>query len=455
MQTRAAKSIAIGNPPTRRTAPGPAGVPVLGALPALLRDRLGAYEDALRRYGDVVRFVVGPPGARRVLHGVFHPDGVQQVLTTRGDRYTKREPVFDEIAATFGGGLLTYDGDEWRARRGIIQPLFTRHAVEGYADAMAEEACLLVERWRRRTTRPVDLHADCMRYAMRVVGRAIFGSDVDRAFPVLAGTLPMLSRRAIRRGLAPVRVPARWPTTGNRRAARARRDLLAFVDDLIAERRRRPGSDLISRMLADLDESMVRDEAVLFLFGGHETTAVAITFTLTLLGRNPTWQQRVRAEVDDIIGDRLPSYADVVRLANTTRVVQEALRLYPPAYAMARLVSNDEEIGGYGLPAGSIVIVSPWTTHRHPEFWDEPQRFDPERFTPERAAGRHRYAYLPFGAGPRACIGGHFAMLEAQIATAVVLQSLRVSTFDRSIVPDATGLTLRPPRGLTVAMYER
>jgi cytochrome P450 len=439
----------------QRTAPGPAGMPLIGSLPALLRDRLGTYEDALRRHGDVVRFVVGPPGARRVLHGVFHPDGVQQVLTTRGDRYSKREPVFDEIAATFGEGLLTSEGDEWRDRRKIIQPLFTRQAVEGYAAAMAEEAYLLVERWRQRTTRPVDLHADCMRYAMRVVGRAIFGSDVDRAIPVLAKTLPLLSRRAIRRGLAPVRTPARWPTIGNRRAARARRDLHAFVDGLIAERRRRPGSDLISRMLASLDESMVRDEALLFLFGGHETTAVAITFTLLLLGQYPGWQQRIRDEVDEVLAGRPPGYADVSRLAGTSWAVQEAMRLYPPAYAMARLVTHDEELGGYWVPAGSIAIVSPWATHRHPEFWDEPRRFDPERFTPERATGRHRYAYLPFGAGPRACIGGHFAMLEAQIATAVVLQSLRVITYDQDILPDATGLTLRPPRRLTVAMYER
>jgi cytochrome P450 len=449
------EALVTGNPPTRRTAPGPAGMPLIGSLPALLRDRLGAYEDAMRRYGDVVRFVVGPPGARRELYGVFHPDGVQQVLTTRGDRYSKREPVFREIAATFGEGLLTSEGDEWLHRRRTVQPLFTHDAVEGYADAMAEEACLLVERWRRRPTRPLDLHAECMRYAMRVVGRAIFGADVDRAIPVLARTLPLLSRRAIRRGMAPVRVPARWPTLDNRRAARARRDLLAFVDDLIAERRRRPGSDLISRMLANLDESMVRDEAVLFLFGGHETTAVAITFTLLLLGRHPEWQQRVRDEVDGVLADRRPGYADVTRLANTSWVVQEAMRLYPPAYAMARLVCNDEEIGGYRLPAGSIAIVSPWMTHRHPEFWDDPQRFDPERFGPERAAGRHRYAYLPFGAGPRACIGGHFAMLEAQIATAVVVQSLRVITYDQDIVPDATGLTLRPPRRLTVATYER
>jgi cytochrome P450 len=199
-------------------------------------------------------------------------------------------------------------------------------------------------------------------------------------------------------------------------------------------------------MLADLDEPMVRDEALLFLFAGHETTAVAITFTLLMLGRHPWWQQRVRDEVDEVLADRPPGYADVSRLTGTSWVVQEAMRLYPPAYAMARLVGYDEEIGGYWVPAGSIAIVSPWTTHRHPEFWDEPQRFDPERFSQERTADRHRYAYLPFGAGPRACIGGHFAMLEARIATAVVLQSLRVVTHDQTIVPDATGLTLRPPR---------
>jgi cytochrome P450 len=302
-----------------------------------------------------------------------------------------------------------------------------------------------------------------MRYAVRVVGRAIFGSDVDRAIPVLTKAFPLLSQRAIRRGLAAVRVPARWPTPGNRRAARARRDLLAFVDELIAERRGRDGADLISLMLgargdaspAGWYESQVRDEALLFLFGGHETTAVAITFTLFLLGRHHDWQERVREEAEDVLSSGSPEHPDASRLTSTSLVVQEALRLYPPAYAIPRLVTSEDVIAGYRLPAGSIAVISPWTTHRHPDFWDAPDRFDPERFTAERVASRHRYAYLPFGAGPRACIGGHFAMLEAVIATAVVVRSLRITSPPVDLVPDASGITLRPPRDLAVSTSAR
>jgi cytochrome P450 len=227
------------------------------------------------------------------------------------------------------------------------------------------------------------------------------------------------------------------------------------VDQLIIQRRRGDqtpgGDDLLGRLLAardpdtgqGLDDAEIRAQVLLFLLAGHETTASALTFTLHLLGHHPGAQQRVRHEVRRVAGGRAPTAEDTARLAYTTRVVKEAMRLYPPAYGVGRRTSQDEVIGGFLLPAGSAVVVSTWVIHRHPRHWDRPGVFNPDRFTPEREAARHRYAYLPFGAGPRACIGGSFALLEAVLATAMIVRAYRLQT-PPGPIPLAAGITLRP-----------
>jgi cytochrome P450 len=233
------------------------------------------------------------------------------------------------------------------------------------------------------------------------------------------------------------------------------------VDEIVGRRRAAavPADDLVGRLLAardpdtgdGLDDTEVREQVLLFLLAGHETTATALTFTLHLLGRHPDAQRRVREEARAVLGGRPPTAADVAALARTTRAVKEALRLYPPVYGIGRRTGAAGTVGGYRLPAGSVVVISPWVTHRHPGHWPDPDRFDPDRFTPEGEAGRHRYAYLPFGGGPRACIGSHFAMLEAVVATAAVVGSYRLET-PPGPVPLATGITLRPAAAVPCAV---
>jgi cytochrome P450 len=435
--------------------PRPRANPVLGSAPDLRRSQTETYVRVMREQGDVARLAVGPPGLRLDLYCVFHPDGVREVLAGSREGYSKRNRFYRQIAEALGSGLLTSGGELWQHQRRLIQPLFTRRQIASYADLMAEEAATVASRWERAggDGRGVDANGEMVRLTLRVVGRSIFGDDVERAVEVLDSAFPVLNRRTFRRAMSPMAAPPSWPTADNRRAARAREALYGVVDELIARRARAgaEGDDLVSRLLSardpDTGEAMdvqqVRDEALIFLLAGHETTSTALTFTLHLLGRHPREQAKVQDELDAVLAGRPPTTDDLPALGRTTMAIKEAMRLYPPAYALGRRSEAKTEIGGYVIPAGSNVLVSQYATHRHPQFWDDPERFDPARFTPEREEARHRYAYFPFGAGPRACIGSHFAMLEAVIAVAVLLQRCHVRSQLAEVPLDTQGITLR------------
>jgi cytochrome P450 len=434
-------------------APGPHGAPVVGSALELQRDILGTYERARRRYGDVVRFVIGPPGLRSRLYVLFHPDAVRHVLATEADRYRKDNQFYEEVRWALGDGLLGSQDERWLRQRRFIQPLFTRRRIAAYAQAMVDEAAEVVERWRPAAAggRPVDLHGEMSRLTLRVVGNLLFGSDVERAVPVVAYAFPVLGSYARKRAFAPVRLPRGWPLPSNRRAAQAQRAVYTVCDELIASRRATgaQGGDLLSLLVAArdgderLDDSEIRDQVLIFMLAGHDTTAIALTFALHLLGRHGDAQRRVRDEVDTVIGDRTPTADDVAALQYTTMVLKEAMRLYPPAWGLGRKATAADRIDGYEISAGADVAVSAWVTHRHPAFWEEPERFIPERFAPEREADRHRHAYFPFGAGPRACIGQYFSMLEAVIALAVITQHYELSSVSER-VPLVPRITLHP-----------
>jgi cytochrome P450 len=444
--------------------PGPRGALLIGSALDLQRDQLGTYERAMREFGDLVRFVAGPPGLRLDIYAVFHPDGVQQVLASASSRYTKDNLFYREIAAILGDGLLTSEGEVWRQQRRTLQPLFTRRRVATYGELMAREAALLVDRWRpfAKRAEPVDLDTEMTRLTLRVVGQVLFGSSVDQAVPVILSAMPVLSEHARRRGLSPVRLPASWPTPANRRAARAQHALYEVTDQIIAQAGADGGEDLVTLLLnardpetgSPLDPKEIRDQILIFLLAGHETTSTALTFALHLLGHHPEAQRRLREEVDTTLAGRAATASDLPALPYTAMVIKEAMRLYPPAYATGRLTWDGDKLLGHAIPPRSVVTVSMWATHRHPDFWAEPERFDPERFVPALEAGRHRYAYFPFGGGARACIGGHFAMLEAVLALATVAQAYELRTAPDP-VPLTTGITLRPARPLPCVVTPR
>jgi cytochrome P450 len=447
--------------------PHPRANPVLGSALDLRKSQIRTYERVMREHGDVVKLVVGPPGVRFDLYCVFHPDGVKAVLAGSREGYSKGNRFYRQIAQSFGWGLLTSEGELWRRQRRLVQPLFTRRQIAAYAELMAEEAAAVAGRWDRATRNggSVDANAEMVGLALRVVGRAIFGDDVARAGAVLDSAFPVLNRHTFRRAMSPLAPPASWPTPDNRRAARARRALYEVVDELIAHRQRAgaDGEDLLSRLLLardpDTGEAMdlqqVRDEALIFLLAGHETTSTALTFTLHLLGRHPSEQQLVLDELDAVLDGRPPTLDDAPALERTAMAIKEAMRLYPPAYALGRLSVTENEVGGYSIPAGAYVVVSQFATHRHPQFWDDAEAFDPARFTPEREGARHSHAYFPFGGGPRACIGSHFAMLEATMAVALLLQRFRISSDQEDVPLDTEGITLRPKGAVPIQLAAR
>ncbi|MGW7441788.1 cytochrome P450 [Kitasatospora sp. NPDC054795] len=434
--------------------PVPAGNRLVGSLFDLTRRPLRSYLAARRDHGDVVRFQAGPPGLRADFYGVFSPEGVRQVLAVEAANFRKEDPFYDELRTSVGNGLLTSQDAEYQRQRRMVQPLFTRRRVDGYADALAQEAQSLAERWRAVPGGVVDAAEETSRFALRAVARILFGADVEEAIAVVHRSFPVLGEYVKERGYAPVRLPRTWPTPANRRGAEAQRALYGVCDRIIAERAARGGGDedaddlltLLGRARDEdggrLDPAELRDQVLVFLLAGHETTATALAFALHLLAMHPEQRRLAREEARTVLAGRAPTAADLEALPYITRVLKEAMRLYPSAALGGRRAVAETVIDGYVIPAGAQVVVAPLVTHRHPDHWADPERFDPDRFLPEAERARHRYAWFPFGGGPRACIGQHFSMLEAVLALGVLLRDFDVEAVDRRVAL-AQGITLR------------
>ncbi|GGU97397.1 cytochrome P450 [Streptomyces albospinus] len=444
-------------PGPRTDIPGPAGLPVIGSLLDLRRDSLGAFLRAQREHGDVVRLEAGPPGLRSVFFAVFAPEGVQQILASQAANFRKDHPLYEEVRQAFGNGLLTSQDADYLRQRRLVQPLFTKRRVDGYASAVTTEADAVAARWRSAGG-AVDLVPEMNRLALRTVARILFGLDVEAAVEAIDRCLPVVNDYVVRRAYNPLKMPRDWPTPRNLRAREVTAELNALCDRIIAERRTAAGKgsadtpdtdDLLSLLAAagneedgTLDATEVREQVLIFLLAGHETTATSMAFTLHLLARHPEEQSRIRDEIRQVLGEGTPTAADLDRLPRLTRAFKESMRLYPAAPVVSRRAVAATEIAGFAVPAGADVVVAPWVTHRNPALWEDPERFDPDRFTPEREAGRHRYAWFPFGGGPRACIGQHFSMLESVLALATLLRSHELTAVDQD-VPVAAGITLQ------------
>jgi cytochrome P450 len=447
---------------TPGVAPVMPGSFLLGSALDLRRDMLGTCERAFQRYGDAVRFLAGPPGARLELHLLFHPDAAHRVLAGWSTNYRKENVFYSELRSAFGDGLLTTQDVRWQRQKRYLQPLFAPRRVNGYAAAMAEQVRPIVRQWRARPPGTVDLHEEMTRLTLATVCRILFGEDVGQVLPVVQRTFGPLGDAVRRRALAGGRVPLSWPTPVNQRLRRARLGLQGACDEIVAHRRatgdRR--EDLLGLLLdardegSPLSDAEIRDQVLIFLLAGHETTSTALTYALHLLGRHPEVQRQVRAEVAAIAGDRDLTAQDAATLEYTTMALKETMRLYPSAPFLGRQAVEDDQISGYRIPAGAEVVLAPWITHRHPQFWDQPDRFDPDRFLPEREKARHRYAWFPFGGGPRACIGQHFSMLESVIALATLVRD-----FDFAAPPGeprrTNHITLRPTHGVPSTVIPR
>ncbi|WP_240134404.1 cytochrome P450 [Streptomyces sp. MUM 178J] len=439
---------------TGRQVPGPSGLPLLGSMFDLKKDSLGTYLSAYREHGDVVRVTAGPPGLRFELYAVFSAEGAQRVLATDSANFRKDNAFYQEVRESFGNGLLTAQDADYMRQRRLVQPLFTRRRVDGYADAITAETAVITAGWHAAPGGTVDVVDEMTRLTLRAVTRILFGgADVDEAVDVVERCFPVIGDYTLTRGYSPANVPRSWPTPFNRRAAAAMDELYGVCDAIIARRRamgeEAKGNDLLTLLSqaesaedGSLGASEIRDQVLVFLLAGHETTATSLAFSLHLLARHREVQARARDEAADVLKGRIPTAADLDSLPYITRVLKEAMRLYPAGPVIGRRSVEAMEIDGHVIPAGADVIISPWVTHRHSRYWNDPEHFDPERFTPEQEKERPRYAWFPFGGGPRACIGQHFSMLESVLALAMILQEFELDAVDLS-VPVDTGITLR------------
>ncbi|MRG93894.1 cytochrome P450 [Polyangium spumosum] len=443
------------SPRVAAVAPGPPGAPLLGNLPELRRDRIRIFLDAADTYGDVVRFQFGP-GPGRTAHLLRHPDHIKHVFVDAADRFTKQTPGVREVRALLGDGLLTSEGALWKRQRRIAQPAFQKQRIAAFADVMVRAADELVDGWMRRPRpdAPVDVASEMMRLALRIVTETLLGTDVPIDAAATAEALDLILED-VRKGVTRIlKIPRGVPTPDNRRFHAAVAVLDREVLRIIEHRRKAPGggTDLVSMLMAARDpetgegmtDRQLRDEVMTMFAAGHETTANALAWTFYLLSTHPDVRRRARAEIGRVTEGRLPDFKDLGALDLVGRVFQESMRLYPPAWMISRRAADDDVIGGYSIPSGSLVFLSPYVTHRHPSYWENPEGFDPDRFAGGALARMPRFAYFPFGGGARQCIGSSFAMVEGTLVLATILRRVRLDLVPGQTITPEPGITLRP-----------
>src|SRR5271154_4580237 len=433
-----------------RIAPGPRG-PFSGF--PLLRNPLPFIEKLFREYGDVVsaRFLNFP------VYIVAHPEGIKHVLQENHRNYTKsRDYVI--LARLLGQGLVTSEGSLWLKQRRLMQPMFHREKIASFGMMMTDCTLGMLDRWSRLAGRnePIDMTNEMMGLTLEIVGRALFTMDLTGHADTIGREITIANERFAHFDVGMI-MP--WlPTRKNLRFRKAVDELRRIVLEMIANRRRenRDYGDLLSMLLAARDEEtgeamsdeQLRDEVLTLVLAGHETTANALSWTWYLLSQHPELERKLHAELDEVLGGRPPAMADLVNLNYTGMVIDEAMRIYPPVWAIGRAAIEDDEIMGYRIPRGSNVMLSQWMTHRHPRYWEDPKRFEPERFSAERAVGRPRFSYFPFGGGARVCIGERFAWMEGVIVMAAIAQKWRLRLDPGQQVEPLPLITLRVKNGL-------
>jgi cytochrome P450 len=432
-----------------RSAPGPAGGFLLGSLPAIRRDRLGFLVDIAQKYGDTVRFRMGP----RVLHFVNSPEGIKHVLQDNCDNYRKGVGLA-EATPLLGNGILTSDGALWKRNRGIVQAAFREWTAPDVALHIANAVSSTMDKWHEAACngRALDIAAEMQRLALSALGRSMFSIDFEAETGAISNALTIVGEEAIHRMSSPVAWPSVLPTRRNRRLHEA----LGVIDrvvDTIIEHSTRVGDDnpnfvaslsRPSNTHAGMGLRQLRDEVKTMLVAGHETTATAMTWLWYQLSKSPGVARRVRQEVQETIGSSVVTLSELNRLRYTTAVIEESFRLFPPVWVIPRQAIENDEIDGYHIPAGSGVIISPYVIHRHPTYWENPEGFDPDRFLDRDPTAQPNYAYCPFGGGPRSCLGRQMGTMEAQIVLATVARTFTLHLVPgQQIMPDPL-LTLRP-----------
>lgn len=420
---------------------------------------LSFLENLARDYGDLASFRIGP---HRFVF-VNHPDYIKEVLVTRQANFIKSRAL-QRAKCFLGEGLLTAEGAAHRRQRRLAQPAFHRERVAGYGDAMVDYAARTRDAWHDGAE--IDVSHEMMRLTLAVVARTLFGAEVESEAEEIDEAFTTVMNGFNRLLLPFSEYFDALPLPGNRRRERAAARLDETIYRMIAARRDddEERDDLLSMLLRARDDEgdgtgmsdkQLRDEALTIFLAGHETTANALTWTWYLLSQHPEIEARLHAEVDEVLGGRAATVADLPRLRYTEMVVAESMRVYPPVWAIGRQAIDDFSLGGYTIPGGTMILMGQWVMHRDPRYYDDPDRFDPERWTPERKAARPKFAYFPFGGGARVCIGEPFAWMEGVLLLATIAQRWRLRLADDARVAPQPLMTLRPKHGMPMVVHAR
>ena len=443
---------------TACTAPGPVGQSMLGSFGAIRKNPLAYLDSIWRTYGDVVQFPVPKPPS----YLVNDPEGVRSVLVTNSRSYGKSTIQYSALSLVTGEGLLSADTSEWKRQRPMVQPAFHRETLTSIVAHVATAAERIIDDWNALPEGAVvDIDAVIMNAALEVVGHALFGSDLSTdADALTTATLDALDV-VIARARVPITPPAWVPTPGNRKLSSSVAALDRAVHSMLDSRGvREVPADMLDLLITARDdeghaltEAEIRDQVVTFIVAGHETVASALTWTFALLAENPEVMRTLQAEVDAVLGGKAAQFVNYQRLPYTRAVIDETLRLYPPAWLITRNSLGDDVLGGYEVPQGSLIIMSPWLLHRHPDIWPNPDSFEPQRFID---GDIDRSAFIPFGAGPRQCIGRDFAYVEAVLLLASLVAHFDVEFPAGERCPPAVPLvTMRPAEGLHLRIRSR
>jgi cytochrome P450 len=439
----------------------PGAVPLLGHLGAFKKQPLQMLSAWWRRHGDALRFRLGP----KTIHLFSHPHLAEDILVQQADRFVK---VYDPqrptgLALVLGNGLVTSSGEVWKRHRRIIQPIFHRARMSAMAERMVQVGKQRIAGWADQEGQTIDIAAEMMQLALEVISQTMFTTSMAQHIDRISHALRVSIKYAFDSFHNPLQLPLWVPTARNREFRAATQFMDQLIFGLLAERRRTGAThgDLLDLLLhardeetgAGLSDQELRDEALTIFAAGHETTANALAWTWYLLATHPEAKARFHEEIDRVLQGRMPSADDLQHLPYTRAIFDESLRLYPPAPAVQRKALTSTTVGGLPLPAGALVLIGTYNLHRHPAFWPNPEQFMPERWlADERPAAR--YAYLPFGAGPRACVGIHFASVEGPLLLALIGRRFNLHLAQERVEPQLM-VTLRPKGGIKMMLQPR
>ena len=433
----------------------------MGEIPAIRKNGLiNHYVDLWRTYGDIVKFETGPVKS----YMVVGPEYVQHVMLRNRDNYPKGRS-HDKLREALGYGLLTSENPLWRTQRKLMQPTYTPNGIRKFADVMVASAQQMLEEWKDIPEgETIVVNDEMMKVAMRVISQSMFGVDISKSFVDAGDALTYILEYVSETGNNPLYPPTYIPTAKNRKFNKALKTIDEFIYGIIDQRQGQEGGEDLLQMLmtakdAETGEVMsrtqLRDEVLVTFFAGHETTASLMGWAFYLLSLHPDVEARFHSEIDAVLEGRSPTLDDIDLLPYTRMIIDETLRLYSPVGVTARDTVEDDVIDGYAIEKGSLMLIFPYGSHRHPDFWEHPMAFYPEHFTEEAKANRPRYAYYPFGAGPRTCIGSHFALMEAVLIMAEVGQRYRLNFVPQPQIDTKFIGVMRPTRDIKMTLEKR